>query len=50
MRRRTINKDDIGVVCGVMATAVAGLHAEKETPPFSKKEHQRPSVILTPSL
>lgn len=38
---RTINKvkgDDIGVVCGVMARAVAGLPAEKGNSTFSKEE------------
>lgn len=36
-----MQKDDIGVVCGVMARAVAGLPAEKETPPFGEKKKRK---------
>lgn len=61
MLEKTINKvrrDDIGMVCGVTARTVAGLPAEKETPPFSKlpspdrsgRKDRSPSVILTASL
>lgn len=45
MPERTINKvkwDDIGVVCGVTASAAAGLPAEKETPPFRRKKRPEP--------
>lgn len=55
---KTINKvrrDDIAVVYGVMARAVAGLPAEKEAPPFSKlpspdwsgRKDRSPYVIIT---
>lgn len=53
-----MEKDDIGMVCQVMAGAVAGLPAEKETPPFwsfqnhtgQEEKTGAPHVILTSSL